>query len=95
VRRNVAIGVVLTLMGVSVLFLGTVLPWATRRFAGVTTEYESLPVWVTFSAFALLLSGAILLAVELTADAVVEEREGLRNHSQTSILIDLLELLTR
>ncbi len=73
-RQNVVIAVVSMLIGFTISLLGVVIPLATRRHVGVTTEYETLPVWATLLAFALFLFGVMLFAAELASGALSEMR---------------------
>lgn len=73
-RRNVVVAVVSMLIGFTISLLGVVIPLVTRRGAGLTTEYETLPVWATLLAFVLFLFGVMLFAAELASGALTEMR---------------------
>lgn len=70
-RRNFAVGVILVLGGVSILFLGLLVPRFTEHELNWQTEYETVPIGVTVLAFIFLICGLALVAIEVATGGVV------------------------
>ena len=85
-RRNFAVGAILVLGGVSILFLGVLVPHFAEHKVNWQTEYETVPIGVTVLAFALLICGLGLVAVEVAAGGVVYTQRKKEEASMHAIL---------
>ena len=84
-RSRFAVGVILVFGGVSILFLGVLIPRVTQTTANWETEHETVPIEVTILAFVFLICGLGLVAVELATSGVVYSRKRKKNQDAHNI----------
>ena len=70
-RRNFIVGLILVLGGISILFMGTVVPHLTEHKTNWKTERETVPIEITLLGGVLLFCGLGLVAVELATGGLV------------------------